>query len=195
MNISQSKLQRFSFRTFSNGYYFKVMYVICNSSELTDSSFQLEAISFPQFLLQTTDLQISISKLQNYRFLSSFHNLQLSISLCFISQTTVSPHYDSARSKQQLYDDIKTTKARLSSGMLEKWYLCTLKIFGTWNLLSLASNFSSYIFFGGLWQKKQFWSASLLQLSCINQTVLLFFLCCHHFTGYLSHKNFFTLPH
>ena len=146
MNISQSKLQRFSFRTFSNGYYFKVMYVICNSSELTDSSFQLEAISFPQFLLQTTDLQISISKLQNYRFFSSFHNLQLSISLCFISQTTVSPHYDSARSKQQLYDDIKTTKARLSSGMLEKWYLCTLKIFGTWNLLSqlvkwLSANF------------------------------------------------------
>ena len=30
--------------------------------------------------------------------------------------------------------------------------------------------------FFGLWHKRQFWSASLLQFSCINQTVLHFFL-------------------
>ena len=59
------------------------------------------------------------------------------------------------------------------SGMLEKWCVRAVKTFGTENLSSLVCNVSSNSFCG-LWQMLAT-SASLLQLSCLNQTVMLFF--------------------
>ena len=48
--------------------------------------------------------------------------------------------------KLLLSNDIKTNETR-GSGMLEKWYVQALKIFGTGNLPSLVCNFSSNSFF------------------------------------------------
>ena len=51
--------------------------------------------------------------------------------------------------KLLLSNDIKTSETR-GSGMLEKWYVQALKIFGTGNLPSLVCNFSSNSFLRSL---------------------------------------------
>ena len=48
--------------------------------------------------------------------------------------------------------------------------------FSIGNLPSLLCNVSSNSFFCGIWEKRPIGSASLLQLSCVNRTVPLFFL-------------------
>ena len=69
------------------------------------------------------------------------------------------------------------------------------KILGTRNLPWLVCNFSSNSS-SGLYQRQLVGSASSLQLSCINRTVLLFsFLCRHHLAECLSRTDNFSLSH
>ena len=170
----------------------KITYVNHAGGELTDSSFCPAAISFFALLvLSITNLHIF--HFANYRFpfrkfktLSSFNKLQVYIYFRFVFQTTVSPRYDSAGSKLRLNSDIRTSEATLHTDVQrELWNVRkvvrpSIKNLGIGNLPSLVCNFSLKSFCG-LWMKRQFWPASLLQLSCINQTVMDYFFR-HHFT-------------
>ena len=76
---------------------------------------------------------------------------------------------------------------------LQRLCIQASKILGTRNLPRPVCNFSSNSSCG-LEQRQQ--SASLLQLSCINLTVLLFSLLCrYHLAVYLSRTNNFSLTH
>ena len=81
-----------------------------------------------------------------------------------------------------------------SSGILEKWYILALKYL----VLEICSHFfviSPPTVFCSLWQKRQFWSASLLLLSCINQTVLHFVFPFLPSLLFMSFLNNFSLSH
>ena len=131
-----------------------------------------------------------------YRFRVYFANYKFWFR--FVSQTTVSSPYESTRNKQQLDDDIKAAEAPLhADAERELWNIREVLRTGIQNFRFVISPPKVFC---GLWWKRhrrQVWSASLLQLSCINRTVLLFFsfLFRLHSIEFLSPTNNFLSSH
>ena len=149
--------------------------------------------------------RFSFRNFANYRFWAHFASKGFPIPIVqIVLQITVSPATNQKEKKKT--KSLVMTIGNLSQvwpgctwtpnenfGKLQRLCIQASKILGTRNLPRPVCNFSSNSSCG-LEQRQQ--SASLLQLSCINLTVLLFSLLCrYHLAVYLSRTNNFSLTH
>ena len=138
---------------------------------MIDSPFRLVAINFLQPEISIYKLQIFhfanyIFSFQKLQIFSLSHKSSISISFRFVSQTTVSPCYESTRCETMIKWWHQNNWGKAACGRrtraLKCWRSCACKHskFLVLEICLIVCNLSSNNFCA-LWQKRLFWSASI----------------------------------